>query len=161
MKIKTYKKNKNNHHNIKFKSYSKTYKNNTNIEQLQQFKTKITIIFFQFLLMIKLYHWNTFSFSTHKATDELYSKFNTNMDSFMEILLGKTAKNRINIKSNFVLSDIKTKEEFIHKLNQFKTFLVGLSEEKAMKIMSNTDLYNIRDTILGDINQLLYLLTLE
>jgi len=26
----------------------------------------------QMLMTVKLYHWNTLSFSTHKATDELY-----------------------------------------------------------------------------------------
>jgi hypothetical protein len=36
-----------------------------------------------------------------------------------------------------------------------------LTNHKAMKIMSNTDLLNIRDEILGDMNQFLYLLSFK
>jgi hypothetical protein len=43
----------------------------------------------------------------------------------------------------------------------FKGYLVGLNDNSTMKRMSNTDLYSIRDTILGDLNQLLYLLTFK
>ena len=33
--------------------------------------------------MIKLFHWKTHSYSTHKATDELYSKLNDDIDKFV------------------------------------------------------------------------------
>ena len=42
------------------------------------------------LLMVKLFHWKTHSYATHKATDELYSKLNDDIDKFIEVLLGKT-----------------------------------------------------------------------
>ena len=48
------------------------------------FKEQIVKIFLQFLITIKLYHWNTLSYSTHKATDELYSKLNEGIDTFVE-----------------------------------------------------------------------------
>ena len=50
------------------------------------FQKEITIIFLEMLLMVKLFHWKTTSYATHKATDDLYSKLNANIDSFMEIL---------------------------------------------------------------------------
>ena len=31
----------------------------------------IVCVFLEMLNMVKLYHWKTYSFSTHKATDEL------------------------------------------------------------------------------------------
>jgi len=40
--------------------------------------------------MVKLFHWKTHSFATHKATDELYASLNEHMDTFIEVLLGKT-----------------------------------------------------------------------
>ena len=50
----------------------------------------------------------------------------------------------------------------LNQLNEtFKTYLVGLNENSALKGMTNTDLFNIRDTILGDMNQFLYLLTFK
>ena len=57
---------------------------------LVPFQKQITVVFFEMLLMIKLYHWKTYSYATHKATDSLFSKFNDNVDRFMEVLLGKT-----------------------------------------------------------------------
>jgi DNA-binding ferritin-like protein len=51
---------------------------------LQKFQKEITVIFFEILLMIKLYHWKTTSYATHKATDELYSKLNENIDRFSQ-----------------------------------------------------------------------------
>jgi hypothetical protein len=48
------------------------------------FQKEITVVFFEILLMVKLYHWKTYSYSTHKATDELYSSLNSNFDKFIE-----------------------------------------------------------------------------
>ena len=112
--------------------------------------------------MIKLFHWKTTSYATHKATDELYSKFNSNMDSFIEILLGKTASRTDLTQTHSIrLLDLTSKESLISEINKFKNCLVNLNNNPVMKQMANTDLYNIRDTILGDMNQFLYLLTFD
>ena len=47
------------------------------------------------------------------------------------------------------------------KINYYKTYLVGLSTDPFIRSMSNTDLLNIRDELLGDLNQFMYLLTLN
>ena len=151
---KTYKKRYNfkNKSNKKF-SFSGTIKN---------FNREITIKFLEMLLAIKLYHWKTNSYATHKATDELYTKLNENMDSFIEILLGKTGT-RIDLlnQKNIKLLDMRSQEEFKKYVVAFKEYLISLDDNKSMKLMKNSDLYNIRDTILGDMNQLLYLLTFK
>ena len=114
------------------------------------------------LLMIKLYHWKTTSYATHKATDELYSKLNENTDKFIEILLGKSG-NRTDLtnQKHIKLADLSSAESLKREVEKFKNYLVGLNDNKTMKIMSNTDLYNIRDEILGNMNQFLYLLTFK
>jgi DNA-binding ferritin-like protein len=114
------------------------------------------------LLMVKLFHWKTTSYATHKATDELYLKLNANIDSFIEILLGKSGS-RIDLmsKSNIRLVDLSSQESLKRKIDEFKSYLVGLNDNKALQTMSNSDLLNIRDTILGDLNQFLYLLTFK
>lgn len=38
---------------------------------------------------IKLYHWQTHRFSRHKATDDLVSSLDENIDKFVEIYMGK------------------------------------------------------------------------
>jgi len=135
-------------------------KNNVNI--INQFHREITTVFLQVLIMIKLFHWKTTSYATHKATDEFYEKLNTNMDSFIEILLGKTMS-RINLtrEKTLQLIDLTNPITFKNKLEEFKTYLINLDNNKSMMLMANTDLYSIRDTILGDVNQLLYLLTFK
>ena len=130
------------------------------------FEREITVRFLEMIIMIKLYHWKTYSYATHKATDDLYSKLNENMDKFIEVLLGKVG-NRIDLlkTKNIRLIDFgssikdtyKVKNEIIH----FKEYLVKLNSNPFMIKMSNTDLYNIRDEILADLNQFLYLFTFK
>jgi DNA-binding ferritin-like protein len=129
---------------------------------LQNFEREITVYFFEMLLLIKLFHWKTHSYATHKATDELYSKFNEHMDKFIEVLLGKTGM-RIDLtgKKQISLYDLSNTTQLINKVNSFKSYLVNLTNNKAIKVMTNTDLLNIRDEMLGDMNQFLYLLSFK
>uniref|UniRef100_A0A6C0EF95 Uncharacterized protein n=1 Tax=viral metagenome TaxID=1070528 RepID=A0A6C0EF95_9ZZZZ len=130
------------------------------------FEREITVRFLETIIMIKLYHWKTYSYATHKATDELYSKLNENMDKFIEVLLGK-AGNRINLlKTNSIKlmdfnSSLEDVKKFKHEIVKFKEYLVNLNSNPFMVKMSNTDLYNIRDEILSDMNQFLYLLSFK
>lgn len=139
--------------NTKNRSLKKRSKSNS-------FEKNITCIFFEVLLMVKLYHWNTFSYATHKATDDFYSSLNDNMDKFMEVLLGKT-NTRIDLKNTkninlFCVNDT----EFKNKIDKFKIYMHSLSNEN-MGLKMGEDLLNIRDEILADIDKLLYLLTLK
>ena len=129
---------------------------------LGAFQKEIAVVFLEMLMMVKLYHWKTTSYATHKATDELYTKLNANIDGFIEILLGKSGS-RIDLMSNktIKLVDLSSQESLKREVESFKGYLVGLNDNKAMQSMSNTDLFNIRDTILGDLNQFLYLLTFK
>jgi len=145
---------------------SKKIKNKTirsyNSSTLASFQKEITMMFLKMLIMIKLYHWKTYSYPTHKATDELYSKLNENMDHFIEVLLGKSGE-RIDLtkQKSIPLIDLSSQEGLKKQIQSFKGYLVSLNNNKAMKQMSNTDLLNIRDEILGDLNQFLYLLTFK
>jgi len=134
----------------------------SNSSSLSAFQKEITVVFLEMLLMIKLFHWKTTSYATHKATDDLYTKLNANIDSFIEVLLGKSGF-RTDLMSNksIRLVDLSSAESLKREIEEFKGYLVSLNDNKAMKQMSNTDLYNIRDTLLGDMNQFLYLLTFK
>jgi len=129
---------------------------------LAAFQKEIAVVFLEMLMMVKLFHWKTTSYATHKATDELYTKLNANIDAFIEILLGKSGS-RIDLMSNkqIKLVDLSSQESLKKEIESFKSYLVSLNDNKAMLSMSNTDLFNIRDTILGDLNQFLYLLTFK
>ena len=137
-------------------------RHSTGSSSLAAFQKEITVVFLEMLMMVKLFHWKTTSYATHKATDDLYTKLNANIDAFIEILLGKSGS-RIDLMSNkqIKLVDLSNQEAFKREIEAFKGYLVSLNDNKAMQTMTNTDLFNIRDTILGDLNQLLYLLTFK
>jgi hypothetical protein len=126
------------------------------------FENQITVVFFEILLMVKLFHWKTYSYATHKATDKLYDSLNDNMDKFIEVLLGKTGS-RINLvnKKSISLVDLSSLEQLKAKVESFKKYLVSLTNNRALSTMNDTDLLNIRDEILGDLNQFLYLLSFK
>jgi DNA-binding ferritin-like protein len=147
----------------KYRRTINTRKNINNKKQiLQSFEKEITVYFFEMLLLIKLFHWKTYSYATHKATDDLYSKFNEHMDKFIEVLLGKTGM-RIDLtnKRQINLYDLNNSDQLINKIDEFKSYLINLNNNKVMKIMSNYDLLTIRDEILADMNQFLYLLSFK
>jgi len=147
-----------------YKKKKQGTRKNRNVENssVASFQKEITVVFLEMLMMVKLFHWKTTSYATHKATDELYTNLNGNIDSFIEVLLGKTGS-RIDLMSNkqIKLIDLSSQESLKREVESFKGYLVSLNDNKAMNSMSNTDLFNIRDEILGNLNQFLYLLTFK
>jgi len=129
---------------------------------LQKFEQEVAVKFLQMLNIVKLFHWKTHSYATHKATDELYTNLNANIDSFVEVLLGKHG-DRVNLThvKHIPIKDFTSQNDFKKELESFKNYLVDLNDNKALKSMSNSDLYNIRDEILANLNQILYLLTFK
>ena len=122
-------------------------------------KSHIVKVFLEILNMIKLYHWKTRSYSQHKATDELYSKLNEHIDSFVEVLLGKD-ESRINMLENRIdLLDSSNTMEFKQRIYEYRDFLLSIN--LYFDNSRDSDLLNIRDEIMGDINQFLYLLTFD
>ena len=132
------------------------------IKSMASFEKDVTVRFLEILIMVKLYHWKTSSYATHKATDDLYTNLNANIDKFIEVLLGK-AGNRVNLmgKKSITLMDLNSPERLRAEINSFKSYLISITNSPAIRLMSNTDLLNIRDEILGNLNQFLYLLTFK
>jgi DNA-binding ferritin-like protein len=127
----------------------------------QTFMRKFITMMLESLMMIKLYHWKTHSFASHKATDDLYGTLNGHMDNFVEVLMGKMSGTRANFLStkNISLVDLTNKKQLVNRVNAVKGQLSNM--EKMIPLLNATDLLNIRDEILGDLNKFLYLLTLD
>ena len=125
------------------------------------FMRKFITMMLESLMMIKLYHWKTHSFAGHNATDDLYGALNGHMDNFVEVLMGKMAGTRANFLStkNISLVDLTNKKQLVNRVNSIKGQLSNM--EKMVPMLNATDLLNIRDEILGDLNKFLYLLTLD
>ena len=128
-------------------------------------KKHIITYMLQMLMTLKLYHWNTLSFSTHKATDELYGSLNTLIDQFVEVLLGKhnnvSERNKHEILSvkTLHMNNYKDNGMFKKEIETYKKYLISLN--KHFNNGENSDLLNIRDEILATLNKISYLLTLK
>ena len=136
--------------NISSKSNSSTSKK----------QSELVNSFLKLLIIVKVFHWKTKSYAVHKATDELYENLNEHIDKFVEVMLGKKGT-RLDMKNKqIVITDPATLIEFKKMMYEYRILL----EDKMNKYISeqgNTDLYNIRDEILGNINQFLYLITFK
>jgi hypothetical protein len=118
----------------------------------------IVIQFIEMMNTIKLFHWKTTSYPTHKATDDLHGKISGNIDTFVEIMLGKHG-GRVNLSGTktITLNDYSSMDAFKAEIERYKTFLKGLND--VLNPVNDSDLLNVRDEILGDLNQFTYLLT--
>ena len=123
---------------------------------------RIVTMFLQMLNTVKLYHWKTSSYAQHKATDELYGNLNTNIDSFVEVMLGKTG-GRVNLTfvKTLPLLDYTNVADFKREIAKYKQFLIDMNKDTTLNITNNSDLLNIRDEILANLNQFTYLLTFK
>ncbi len=125
-------------------------------------QSQIVIMFLQMLNTVKLYHWKTSSYAQHKATDELYTNLNANIDTFVETMLGKTG-GRVNLtgQKTLRLLDYTNLGDFKKEVDKYKQFLIDMNKDAGLNITNNSDLLNIRDEILGNLNQFTYLLTFK
>ena len=142
------------------KSMNKTRRVKNNVYKYNP--ENIVTMFLQMLNTVKLYHWKTISYPQHKATDELYSNLNSNIDTFVETMLGKTG-GRINLtkQKTLPLLAIENINDFKKEVSKYKSFLINMSKDSELNTSSNSDILNIRDEILGNLNQFTYLLTFK
>lgn len=106
---------------------------------------------------MKIYHWQTKSYSRHIASDKFVDNLSDKIDTFIETLQG-TKNEVLNIDSNLTLVNIND-DIAVKLLNSYKTWLtITLPKYLDPK---HTDLLNLRDDMLKDVNQTLYLFTLK
>lgn len=116
--------------------------------------------FFAMRDQIKLYHWQTRIYSRHKATDDVIKSLDEHIDQFVEVYMGKYGRPKMSGKTASVhVSNFSEKSivSFIKKCIQ----MLLTDVVKGLKDNIDSDLINIRDEMLADLNQLLYLFTLR
>jgi len=104
-------------------------------------------------VVVKLHHWRTHSYSVHKATDNLHESLSEQVDSFVEKLLG-SKHTRANL-TQLRMRSFNSLPALKHRIEYYKQYL------KRMPASLGTDLLNIRDELLGSLNQFSYMLTLS
>lgn len=121
----------------------KTMKNKKNNDDYSKIITKSI----EFLNNLKLFHWNTRSYSQHMASDELFEELTKKIDTLIESFL----QNRISIKTSIQLNTNPT--DFLKKMKEFRMCLI------LAKVPY--ELSSLIDEILIDIDQFEYRLTLK
>jgi len=121
-------------------------------------KEELTLKLIQIQTQFKFLHWQTFGDAKHKAYGEIYDSLTGNIDKFVEIMMGKQGRVEFDPEFSIMFQDIKSLsvQNFLDGITEF---LVGMTDQLDNRY--DTDLLNIRDEMLGDINQLKYILTLK
>lgn len=109
-------------------------------------------------VQLKFIHWQTYGDAKHRTYGALYDSLGEHIDTFVEVMMGKMG--RPSFPQNFTLEftnlEQLDEEEYIDSIAEY---LISLSDELDPR--RDSDLLNIRDEMLGHINQSKYLLTLK
>ena len=116
--------------------------------------------FFTLREQIKLYHWQTKSFARHKATDDVIVALDESIDTFVETYMGKYGRPKMTTRNNVVrVRNLSESSILVFIKSAIRTLegplVAGLDPKR------DTDLFNVRDEMLGELNKLLYLFTLR
>lgn len=107
---------------------------------------------------LKINHWQTKGYARHQAFGDTYNGLQDLVDTYVEEAMGKYGRFVLDDDSNVIqlnnLSDIDMKS-FI---NTVRDALIQFNDQVEE---TDTNLLNIRDEMLGLINKLSYLLTLN
>jgi len=115
--------------------------------------------FFTMREQIKLYHWQTKVYSRHKATDAVIEALDASIDKYVEVYMGKYGRMKMNSSTGSI--SVRNLSE-ASVINFIKRCILCLNTDLVKKLKENdTDLVNIRDEMLAELNQLLYLFTLH
>jgi hypothetical protein len=115
--------------------------------------------FFAMRDQIKLYHWQTSVFARHKATDDVLKALDESIDKYVEVYMGKYGRPRMTAKTHTIHVKNMGEKEAVRFVKMCIHALIEVVPNGLGP--ADTDLMNIRDEMLAELNQLLYLFTLE
>jgi hypothetical protein len=109
---------------------------------------------------IKLYHWQTSSYPRHKATCDLLATVLPLIDTFVETYMGRYQRPSFESGFKMTVQELKDNDDSAPSL--IKDYIFYLKNDLPKYVDDNdTDLLNIRDEILSNLNKTLYLFTLQ
>lgn len=119
----------------------------------------ILIKFLTIQAQLKIMHWQTKSRSRHEAFGDTYDALDDMIDLFVETYQGKNGRFLLGEPLAINVSDISA-IKLSQWLESLKTFFTT-ELPSFLDQQKDTDLLNIKDEMLGAINKLKYLLTLN
>lgn len=115
--------------------------------------------FFAMRCQIKLYHWQTTSYARHKATDDVIDSLDKVTDEFVEVSMGKYGRPQLPKSKQVIRVANRGEKDIVAYVRGCIKFIQGPLTKGLTP--TDTDLLNLRDEMLGHLNQLLYLFTLK
>ncbi len=115
--------------------------------------------FLQLRDQLKLYHWQTRVYARHVATDKILESLEKSIDSYVEIYIAKYGRPRLSGKNATITVHNISEAGVVRLVHAAMKYIQGPLSKRLQA--SDTDLFNIRDELLADLNQLLYLFTLK
>jgi hypothetical protein len=109
---------------------------------------------------IKVYHWQTRVYARHIATDKVLIALDELIDKYVEIYIGKYGRPKLSQTSGTIRIQNMT-EAGATKLIQSSIKHLQTKFVRKLSRDRDTDLINLRDEIVGELNKLLYLFTLK
>jgi len=110
-------------------------------------------------VQLKINHWQTKGVARHEAFGNTYNSLTDLIDEFVEISMGKYGRFVLDDETNNIklinLSEMNPKDMITVCTDALIEFSEDLDPRK------DTDLLNLKDEMLGLLNKLQYLLTLE
>jgi DNA-binding ferritin-like protein len=106
---------------------------------------------------LRVFHWQTTSFSQHKAFGKTYEALDGQIDEFVETYMGRFGKAKPTVTYSIQLKSLTSDEVVKEVIESYISYFNSMNEE----LSEASDLLNIRDTMLGELNKLKYLLTLN
>ena len=106
---------------------------------------------------LRIFHWQTSSYAQHKAFGKAYENLDGLIDEFVEVFMGKYGRSKASLKYNIELENFN--ESYLDVIDVYISYLIQITDEIDSE--KDTDLLNIRDAMLGELNRLKYLLTLN
>lgn len=121
-------------------------------------KEELILKLFQIQNQFRFLHWQTYGDAKHRAYGKIYASIDESLDLFAEAMMGKYGRPQFPEEFVVAFQDIKVLnlQKFIDGIVEF---LVSFSEVLDSKY--DTDLLNLRDEILAQINKTKFLLTLK
>jgi len=106
---------------------------------------------------LRIYHWQTTSYTEHKAFGKAYENLDDLIDTFIEAFFGKYGRSKAKLSFNIELRNyedgvdgfIDTSIDYLRNFNS------------ELDTSSDSELLNIRDEMIAEFDRLKYLLTLK
>lgn len=135
-------------------------KNNFTKKNIKNNKATIRNNIKEMINLVKSYNWKTKSHSKKQVNDELYNKLDIHTEQFIEELMANN-EDKIMKKFDKEITKLKNKNEIKlkDKIYEFRNILKNIVSPSSIK--KKTNLFLLRDVLLLDINQFLYLIVFD